>query len=61
MQILQKEDNITLRYSPDTNTYYVYVDENKWYSNKYFQIVYTEYRLLKREKALHMALSMSRA
>ena len=61
MQILHKEDNISLRYSSEQNMYYVYIDEDKWYSSRYFQIVYTEFRLLKREKALHMALSMSRA
>lgn len=59
MQILHKDDNISLRYSPDNHMYYVYVNEEKWYSNKYFQIVYTEFRLLKRERALHMALSMA--
>ncbi|MBR1740463.1 MAG: hypothetical protein IJ733_01080 [Lachnospiraceae bacterium] len=57
MQILHKEDNITLRYSPENKKYYIFIGEDKWYSHRYFQIVYTEFRLLKREKALHLALA----
>lgn len=58
MQIIQRSDDITLRYSEDKKKYYVFIGEEKWYGHKYMSIVYKEFCIMKRQRSLNLELAM---
>ena len=61
MQVLHRDTDITLRFSPKKQKYYVYIGEEKWYGHQYFPIVYKEYRLMRRQRTMNLSIAMSRA